>query len=117
MPTLLIERGKKNWLYVTATELATTDNPYFKFVFQHDQQKKKIEVVLLDQSEYKESYNLFELNEPTDAKFDINGQYEYRIYDNNGEQVEIGKAEVFTSETVKEFAFPYKNENNIVYAS
>lgn len=113
MPTLLIRKGEENWLYVTATELSTSENPYYKFVFSQDQQKKKKEVVLLDVSNYKQSYNEFKLIEGTDVTFDHTGEYEYRIFDSNNVQVEIGKAIVQKDET-KSYAPNYKNENNFI---
>jgi hypothetical protein len=114
MPTQLIYKGQTNWLYFTVQELSTSDSPIYKFVFTHDQEKVANEVYLTDVSDYKESYNLFQLIEGTTLTFSRAGDWEYKAYDANNNQVEIGKIIVVPAGQVPKFAPSYKNENNFV---
>lgn len=115
MATLLVRKGETNWLTVTAQELSTSESPIYKFVFTHDTEQIPKEINLTDESEFKDSYNLFKLIEGTDLSL-ITGQYEYKIYDSNNALVEVGKMIVLSTDEEKTYANEYNNQNNFIFS-
>ena len=85
-------------------------------MFKHDQEKKEQEIILTDESEHKDRYNLFTLIEGTDITFRHKGQYSYYVYDANDVECENGKMKVITAAEAIEYAYPAPNENNFVYS-
>ncbi len=72
----------------------TAIDSLFYFEFIHDQQKKLFEITLEDQSQYPESYNVFELDLSVDLLDMVKrGDYEYKVYDavDKDNMVAIGK--------------------------
>jgi hypothetical protein len=79
---IYIEKDATNTFVLTLTETSTISNPYYLFVFQNEFNKgsQAFQWVGTDTSDYKERYNLFQLEEGVDATFVI-GQFTYAVYE------------------------------------
>jgi hypothetical protein len=79
---IYIEQGELNNIVLTLTESTTISNPVylFKFTWELTDSISPIYWVGTDLSAYPQRYNLFELEEGTDATFRI-GQYKYEVYE------------------------------------
>ena len=79
---IYLEKDSINTFVLTLTESSTISNPYYLFVFQNEFNKDSqgFQWVGTDTSDYKERYNLFQLEEGVDATF-VLGQYTYTVYE------------------------------------
>ena len=79
---IYIEKDSINTFVLTLTESSTISNPYYLFVFQNEFNKDSqgFQWVGTDTSDYKQRYNLFQLEEGVDATF-VLGQYTYTVYE------------------------------------
>jgi hypothetical protein len=86
---IYIEKDTLNTFALTLTESATLSAPnwLFKFVWEMDVTQAPVYWVGEDLSSYPDRYNLFELDEGTDATFKL-GQYKYEIYESE-EAIEV----------------------------
>lgn len=119
MATLRIKKNFINWLTIIGLEELNTDEektPVYKFVFQGDEEKKKFEISLNDESDYKYSYSLFKLHEGIDLTLYFKGMGEYFIYDLNDVLIKRGKILIDNNEVVKSYSYPYPNKNNLIYS-
>lgn len=100
-------------MYVTAKELSTSSSLSYRFVFKNDDEEKERQIILTDTSDYPTRYNLFTFTEGTDLTL-MSGQNEYRIYDNNNVEVEVGKALVVNAEDAADYYYSATSINNYV---
>ena len=79
---IYLEKDSINTFVLTLTESSNISNPYYLFVFQNEFNKDSqgFQWVGTDTSDYKERYNLFQLEEGVDATF-VLGQYTYTVYE------------------------------------
>lgn len=79
---IYIEKDSINTFVLTLTESSTISNPYYLFVFQNEFNKDSqgFQWVGTDTSDYKQRYNLFQLEEGVDATF-VLGQFTYTVYE------------------------------------
>ena len=79
---IYLEKDSINTFVLTLTESSTISNPYYLFVFQNEFNKDSqgFQWVGTDTSDYKERYNLFQLEEGVDATF-VLGQFTYTVYE------------------------------------
>jgi hypothetical protein len=79
---IYLEKDSLNTFVLTLTESSTISNPTYLFLFQNEFNKSSqgFQWVGTDTSDYKERYNLFQLEEGVDATF-ILGQYTYTVYE------------------------------------
>jgi len=98
---LTINKGQLNSLTVTATELTTVSNPIFVFEFTHSQSREVVTCTLNNESNSTARFDEFFLDEGVDATFPFDGQYTYKITEEQtGIILEIGRANVFKAEPV-----------------
>jgi hypothetical protein len=90
---IYLEKDLTNTFVLTLTETSTISNPYYLFLFQNEFNKDSqgFQWMGTDLSDYKERYNLFELEEGVDATFII-GQYTYTVYESEDPIVIVDQA-------------------------
>lgn len=120
----VIKKDKEDNKFIcTLTELTTITNPNYLFTFIHDQQRKKINKILIDTSLHPERYNLFIIDEPIDIDFEFSGDYTYEVREQvsaintdptlSGAVVERGRAIVIGSAMIKNEFESVDTENYI----
>lgn len=118
----IITRNTVNEIICTLTEKQTLTNPYFLFVFKHDEAKIQTACIAPDSSSYPDRYNKFLIEEnssPDNLTAEITlanpSEYTYNIYEQASSTnldpaladnlLETGKARVIaTMPDVKEFS-------------
>lgn len=119
---LKINQAQSNQIVVTLTEKQTLSNPYFLFVFTHEQTNNNSAVILSDTSLYTRRYNEFTFIEGTDLNL-ISGDYEYNVYEQTSDSnlnpaladnlLETGKARVLGDVETENYYTPTDEANNI----
>ena len=90
---LIIHKAQANLITVTATELATEQNPIFLFEFTHQQSGEQVSVVLQNESMSTQRFDEFVIDEGDNVTFPYTGDYTYRIKEQQtGRILEIGRA-------------------------
>lgn len=90
---LIIHKALGNLITVTATELATEQNPIFLFEFTHQQSGEQVSVVLQNESMSTQRFDEFVIDEGDNVTFPYTGDYTYRIKEQQtGRILEIGRA-------------------------
>jgi hypothetical protein len=98
---LKIKKGQVNQLTVTASELTTISNPIFEWEFTHSQSRAVVTETLNNISQSVPRYDLFILDEGVNVTFPFEGQYTYKITEEQtGVICEIGRAEVFGADPI-----------------
>ena len=79
---IYIDKGQVNEFVLTLTESSSISNPVWLFKFTSDFEKSATPIYWIgtDTSAYTYRYNIFSLDEGTDATFKI-GQYTYEVFE------------------------------------
>ena len=89
---LIIHKALGNLITVTATELATEQNPIFLFEFTHQQSGEQVSVVLQNESMSTQRFDEFVIDEGVNVTFPYTGDYTYRIKEQQtGVLLEVGR--------------------------
>lgn len=93
---LKVIRGQLNLLSPTATELATSTSPMFRFEIKNIQKNTSQSIILQNISTHTDRSDLFELTEGEGEEIELDkGQYYYEIFDADDTLCEIGMLRVY----------------------
>jgi hypothetical protein len=110
---LKVIRGQLNLLSPTATELATSTNPMFRFEIKNIQKNTNQTIILQNISTHTDRSDLFELTEGEGEEIELDkGQYSYEIFDENNTLCEVGMLRVYdlNDEEVKAYNVAVTNK-------
>jgi hypothetical protein len=110
---LKVIRGQLNLLSPTATELATSTNPMFRFEIKNIQKNTNQTIILQNISTHTNRSDLFELTEGEGEEIELDkGQYSYEIFDENNTLCEVGMLRVYdlNDEEVKAYNVAVTNK-------
>ena len=89
---LIVYKAQANLITVTATELATEQDPIFLFEFTHHQSDEQLSAVLQNESLSPQRYDEFVIDEGVNITFPYTGDYTYRIKEQQtGVILEVGR--------------------------
>lgn len=78
---LIIRKSQLNQLTITATEKSELTNPFWLFVFTHQEENRDYAVILANSSGFTARYDLFDFTEGTDLTLPKTGDYILRVYE------------------------------------
>lgn len=110
---LKVIRGQLNLLSPTATELATSTSPMFRFEIKNIQKNTSQSIILQNISTHTDRSDLFELTEGEGEEIELDkGQYFYEIFDADDTLCEIGMLRVYdlNDEEVKAYNVAVTNK-------
>lgn len=89
-------KNTTNQIYLNVANLREVEGFDYFFTFVHEQEKKEYEITLTDVSSYNYRYSKFALILPTDLDLKKEGDYCYRVYedDTRANLLAIGMAHV-----------------------
>lgn len=87
-------KNSENFIYLNVADLRDIIGDKYYFTFTHEQEKKEYSIVLTDVSVYNYRYSKFTLTLPTDLDLIKEGDYCYRVYEDDTKTnlLAIGKA-------------------------
>jgi hypothetical protein len=110
---LKVIKEQLNLLSPTATELATSSSPMFRFEIKNIQKNTNQTIILQNISTHTNRSDLFELTEGEGEEIELDkGQYSYEIFDENNTLCEVGMLRVYdlNDEEVKAYNVEVTNK-------
>jgi hypothetical protein len=80
-----LKKQSLNEITVTLKERQTLENPFFLFVFTHEQTENQYSVILEDTSSFSYRANTFFLTLPDDLDIIDEGDFKYQIFEQTDE--------------------------------